>query len=103
MCPNFDGPMPCDKMARFDGSHALKNNLSTRLTPPFLKEIRFDWAPRAHSDYPFNIPCLRAKKKLTFKRPVTFLVGENGSGKSTLLESIAIFADSTCRGAIATI
>jgi predicted ATPase len=26
---------------------------------------------------------------LTFRTPVTFLVGENGSGKTTLLEAIA--------------
>jgi len=38
--------------------------------------------------YPFNIPILRETPKLTFRKPVTFFVGENGSGKSTLLEAI---------------
>ncbi len=34
--------------------------------------------------YPFNIPALRERTELTFRRPVAFFVGENGSGKSTL-------------------
>jgi predicted ATPase len=38
--------------------------------------------------YPFNIPVLRETSELTFRRPITFFVGENGSGKSTLLEAI---------------
>ncbi len=40
-------------------------------------------------EYPFSLPAVRALKELTFRSPVTFLVGENGSGKSTLLEAIA--------------
>jgi predicted ATPase len=39
--------------------------------------------------YPFNIPAIRQPVELTFRRPVTFFVGENGSGKSTLLDAIA--------------
>ena len=38
--------------------------------------------------YPFNIPVLREKSELIFRKPVVFFVGENGSGKSTLLEAI---------------
>ncbi|MGC9520983.1 MAG: AAA family ATPase [Anaerolineae bacterium] len=38
--------------------------------------------------YPFNVPILRTTSQLTFRKPVTFFVGENGSGKSTLLEAI---------------
>jgi predicted ATPase len=38
--------------------------------------------------YPFNVPILRATSQITFRRSVTFFVGENGSGKSTLLEAI---------------
>ena len=38
--------------------------------------------------YPFNIPVIRETPELTFRKPVTFFVGENGSGKSTLLEAI---------------
>lgn len=48
-----------------------------------------------HSDYfptsryyPFNIATLRKTAQLTFRKPVTFFVGENGTGKSTLLEAI---------------
>jgi predicted ATPase len=39
--------------------------------------------------YPFNIPAIQKSETLTFRRPVTFFVGENGSGKSTLLDAIA--------------
>jgi predicted ATPase len=39
--------------------------------------------------FPFNLPFVQTLQELTFKSPVTFLVGENGSGKSTLLEAIA--------------
>ncbi|HEY9722450.1 MAG TPA: AAA family ATPase, partial [Oscillatoriaceae cyanobacterium] len=45
------------------------------------------------NDYPFGVPIIRALEELTFRAPVTFLVGENGSGKSTLLEAIAVAAD----------
>ena len=38
--------------------------------------------------YPFNVPILRTTSQLTFRKRVTFFVGENGSGKSTLLEAI---------------
>jgi predicted ATPase len=38
--------------------------------------------------YPFNIPVIKETPELTFRKPVTFFVGENGSGKSTLLEAI---------------
>ncbi len=39
--------------------------------------------------YPFNLPILRATRRLAFSTPVTLFVGENGTGKSTLLEAIA--------------
>lgn len=39
--------------------------------------------------YPFNIPVIREPVELSFRRPVTFFVGENGSGKSTMLDAIA--------------
>lgn len=39
--------------------------------------------------YPFSLPILQRMQRLTFDKPVTFLVGENGSGKSTLLEALA--------------
>lgn len=39
-------------------------------------------------EFPFTIPAI-ATLNLTFKKAVTFLVGENGSGKSTILEALA--------------
>jgi predicted ATPase len=39
--------------------------------------------------YPFSIPVIKNFKKITFKKPVTFIIGENGSGKSTLIEAFA--------------
>ncbi|MGM9930281.1 AAA family ATPase [Pradoshia sp.] len=42
-----------------------------------------------HDQYPFSIPAIRNLDSITFKKPVTFFVGENGTGKSTLLEGIA--------------
>jgi predicted ATPase len=39
--------------------------------------------------YPFSIPVIKNFKKIVFKKPVTFLIGENGSGKSTLIEAFA--------------
>jgi len=41
-------------------------------------------------NYPFAVPAIQAFDRLTFDKPVTFLIGENGSGKSTLLEAIAV-------------
>lgn len=42
------------------------------------------------ADYTRRIPAVAALKRLEFRCPVTFFVGENGSGKSTLLEAIAV-------------
>lgn len=39
--------------------------------------------------FPFQLPFVRRMKKVEFRSPVTFFVGENGSGKSTLLEAMA--------------
>jgi len=43
-----------------------------------------------NDEYLYNIPAIRYLQKYSFKKPVTFFVGENGSGKSTLLEALAI-------------
>jgi predicted ATPase len=40
-------------------------------------------------DYPFSIPVIKNFKKIEFRKPVTFFVGENGSGKSTLIEAFS--------------
>ncbi|HSH18518.1 MAG TPA: AAA family ATPase [Candidatus Saccharimonadales bacterium] len=41
--------------------------------------------------WPFYVPAVRhiVQHGLTFKKPITFIVGENGSGKSTVVEAIA--------------
>jgi predicted ATPase len=43
--------------------------------------------------YPFNIPAIRAIRRLPLHPEVTFLIGDNGSGKSTLIEALAVLAD----------
>ena len=55
----------------------------------YIREVRFlNGHYPTDQYYPFNVPVLRTTPGLTFRRPVTFFVGENGSGKSTLLEAI---------------
>lgn len=49
--------------------------------------------PFKETRFPFNLPVLQNLQELSFKAPVTFLVGENGSGKSTFLEAIACAAE----------
>lgn len=46
--------------------------------------------PHERNVYPFNLSVVRNLSSLSFKNPVTFIVGENGTGKSTLLEAIAL-------------
>ncbi|MFG2139216.1 ATP-binding cassette domain-containing protein [Streptomyces sp. NPDC048650] len=45
----------------------------------------------APDGWPWTVPCVRqlVEEGLTFRAPVTFLVGENGSGKSTVAEALA--------------
>src|SRR4030095_2799347 len=57
--------------------------------PPFLKRVYV--VPQrvpASLGFPYDLPVVR-DLDLTFKRVVTYLVGENGCGKSTLIEAIA--------------
>lgn len=44
------------------------------------------------NNYIRNLPVVKSlnKNAVSFKRPVTFFVGENGVGKSTLIEAIAV-------------
>lgn len=46
--------------------------------------------------FPFELPPVKALRKLELTSPVTFFVGENGSGKSTLLEALALRARFNC-------
>ena len=58
---------------------------------PYLRELVLRRAQVPDfSRYPFAVPAVSALDRLTFDRPVTFLIGENGSGKSTILEAIAV-------------
>ncbi|MBS4199646.1 AAA family ATPase [Bacillus sp. FJAT-49732] len=50
--------------------------------------------------FPFTLPILRDFHKLSFKKPITILVGENGSGKSTFLEGIAASSDLPVAGGV---
>jgi predicted ATPase len=54
------------------------------------KIFRKDGMENDTESYPFNIPVIRNFRKLEFRKPVTFIVGENGAGKSTLLEAFAV-------------
>ncbi len=40
--------------------------------------------------YPFNLKLFQTAGSISFKTPITFLIGENGAGKSTLLKALAI-------------
>jgi len=55
----------------------------------YLRSIAFKAGTDRLDGFPFNVPFVHATKRVEFKSPVTFFVGENGSGKSTLLEAIA--------------
>lgn len=55
-----------------------------------IRQIKIDWNKCQEDSYLREIKAFEDLEELTFRKPVTFFVGENGSGKSTLLESIAI-------------
>jgi predicted ATPase len=57
---------------------------------PYLTALRIvsERKPTNSCNYPLNLPFVR-DLDISFKRPVTFFVGENGTGKSTLVEAIA--------------
>lgn len=57
----------------------------------YLRAARLDRdAVPSFERYPFSLPAVRELETISFRRPVTFVVGENGTGKSTLLEAIAV-------------
>ena len=56
----------------------------------FIKGLSIDWERIGEDSYLREIPAVAGVEKLTFRKPVTFFVGENGSGKSTMLEAIAV-------------
>jgi len=55
-----------------------------------LKEIMLHPEEYPTQDYyPFNHKIFHLTKRMVFRSPVTFFVGENGTGKSTLIRAIA--------------
>lgn len=50
-----------------------------------LKSITFK-KDEKNQTYPYHVPIFN--QEITFKKPITILIGDNGSGKSTLLELI---------------
>jgi len=56
----------------------------------YVNTVQIDVPAGNPSGYPFDIPCIRNFRKLSFHPKVTYLIGENGMGKSTLLEAIAV-------------
>ena len=58
----------------------------------FIKEIGLHESVPSDS-YLAELPVVKNLQRmgsLTFRKPVTFFVGENGIGKSTLIEAIAV-------------
>lgn len=56
----------------------------------YLQGLRIDWDTLSESSYVHNIPAIKSISEMSFRKGITFFVGENGSGKSTLLEAIAV-------------
>ena len=55
-----------------------------------IKGFGIDWDKIDPRSYLRKIEPISGLTEWTFRRPVTFFVGENGSGKSTLLEALAV-------------
>jgi len=63
----------------------------TKLPAPFLRRLTV-LEEGLGDGYPYNLPWMDPEWELSFKQPVTIIVGENGTGKSTLIEAIAALA-----------
>ena len=60
------------------------------MTSLFIDKAIIDWDQIEEDSYLRGTEAISGVREVSFREPVTFLVGENGSGKSTLLEAIAI-------------
>jgi hypothetical protein len=67
----------------------VENRMRESSRAAYLESVRVvpDRVPDVAA-FPFSLPFV-ADLDLTFRSPVTFLVGENGSGKSTFIEALA--------------
>ncbi len=66
---------------------------TTTMRAPYLRRVWLDAEKIADpAAYPFCIPLFKDGFEITFKDPITILVGENGVGKSTVIEGIAALA-----------
>lgn len=64
----------------------------------YISKVRNNKSVDDRSVYPHNIPSISNLDELTFRKEVTFIIGENGAGKSTLVEAIAINAGFNAEG-----
>ena len=55
-------------------------------------------ALKGRKKYPFSIPVIKKFRKITFEKPITYIIGENGSGKSTLIEAFAKYCGFNSEG-----
>ena len=56
----------------------------------FIRSLSIDWNEISPHSYLRGIDAIHNLENLSFRKPITFFVGENGSGKSTLLEALAV-------------
>lgn len=74
---------------KFLPSHSLGRS-GYQMNELFIQGLTIDWDRVPPHSYVRQIPAIRSIRDLSFRKPITFFVGENGSGKSTLLEALAI-------------
>ncbi|WP_164108704.1 MULTISPECIES: AAA family ATPase [Sphingobacterium] len=64
----------------------------------YISKVRNNRPLESRTSYPYNIPSISILNELSFRKEVTFIIGENGAGKSTLVEAIAINAGFNAEG-----